>query len=197
MISIKDKTVSELIIKKSKFITILYRVDDIDSIEKYLNQLNKEYNDATHICYAYILDSFKKMSDDGEPSGTAGLPILNVLENKKLDHILCCVIRYFGGIKLGASGLLRAYSNSCTEAINSSSLFLLISGKLCSLSFSYDNTKIINSLLKDAIVVSYDYKDMITCSFKLSLEIFDNISKELRKYGELKELEFCYIEKEL
>ncbi len=196
MISIKDKTINEILIKKSKFITFLYRVDDIDSIQRYLDELNQMYSDATHICYAYILDSFKKMSDDGEPSGTAGMPILNVLENKNLDHILCCVVRYFGGVKLGANGLLRAYSNSCIEAINCSSLVDLTDGKICSLSFSYDNTRIVNLLLKDSFVISKKYDDNVTYVFKISMDNLNKISDDIKNYGVFNEIRFCYIEKE-
>ena len=78
----------------------------------------KEYKDSTHICYAYIINSSEKCSDDGEPNGTAGLPILNILKKNNLTNVLAIVIRYFGGIKLGAGGLLRAYSDAANKAVS-------------------------------------------------------------------------------
>ena len=95
--------------EKSKFIGIICKVYTKDDIEEELNNVKKLYNDATHICYAYILPNSKKYFDDNEPSGTAGMPILNILEKNDLCYTLAIVVRYFGGIKLGSNGLVRAY----------------------------------------------------------------------------------------
>lgn len=195
MLSISDNVVNEIIIKKSRFITFLYRVDDIDSINDYLSYLNKKYSDATHICYAYILDNVKKFNDNGEPGGTAGMPILNVLESKDLNHVLCCVVRYFGGIKLGANGLVRAYSNSCNEAVQCSNIINLSIGKLCSVSFKYDDTKIIDSLLKDSFITDKKYDSVVSYIFKISSDQLLQINSELSKYGEINILGDCFIEK--
>ncbi|MBP3635778.1 MAG: YigZ family protein [Bacilli bacterium] len=112
-----DKNVeNEIIIKKSRFITKLIYIDDVNNVNDIINNLKKEYKKCTHICYAYIIDGKEKAVDDGEPSGTAGRPILNVLQKKKVTNILAVVIRYFGGIKLGAGGLVRSYTNSISEA---------------------------------------------------------------------------------
>lgn len=108
---------NEIIIKKSKFITKLYKIDDVNDIDNIINGLKKEYKKATHICYAYIINGQEKAIDDGEPSGTAGRPILNVLQKRKLNEIMIVVIRYFGGVKLGAGGLVRAYTKSAAEII--------------------------------------------------------------------------------
>ena len=110
MYTIKNDDSYELEIKKSKFISKLYRVNNIEDVNNILSSLRKEYSDATHHCYAYIINNSKKSSDDGEPGGTAGIPILQVLDKNNLNYVLCVVIRYFGGIKLGAGGLVRAYS---------------------------------------------------------------------------------------
>lgn len=195
MLSISDNVVNEIIIKKSRFITFLYRVDDIDSINDYLSDLNKKYSDATHICYAYILDNVKRFNDNGEPGGTAGMPILNVLESKDLNHVLCCVVRYFGGIKLGANGLVRAYSNSCSEAVLCSNIINLSIGKLCSVSFSYDDTKIIDSLLKDSFITDKKYDSVVSYIFKISSDQLLQINSELSKYGKINILGDCFIEK--
>lgn len=196
MLSIKNNIVNEFVIKKSRFITFLFRVDDIDSVNVYLNDLNNKYKDATHICYAYIIDNVKRFSDNGEPGGTAGMPILGVLESKKIDHILCCVVRYFGGIKLGANGLVRAYSSSCSEAISNSSIVSLISGSVCTISFNYDDTKIIDSLLSKALIINRDYNDKVVYTFKIDFDSLSSIKNELLKY-DLNIIDNCYIEKDI
>ncbi len=108
-------------IKKSKFYAYAFSVSCVSDVDIILENLKKEHKKATHICFAYkIVNGVEiiKFNDDGEPSGTAGKPILNVIEKKNLKNILICVVRYFGGIKLGAGGLVRAYSKCA------SSLFL-------------------------------------------------------------------------
>ena len=117
-----DETFEELIvISKSKFITTLTPISSQeDAIEK-LNIIKKKYSDATHNCYAYISSQNaleQKFSDDGEPQGTAGVPILEVLKKRKVYMTLAVVTRYFGGIKLGASGLVGAYSSCVASAID-------------------------------------------------------------------------------
>ena len=195
MLSISDNVVNEISIKKSRFITFLYRVDSITEINDYLSFLNQKYSDATHVCYAYILDNVKRFSDNGEPGGTAGMPILGVLENKNLNHVLCVVVRYFGGIKLGANGLVRAYSSSCSEAIMCSNIVNLSLGKLCIISFCYDNTKVIDNLLKNCFIIDKSYDSLVSYTFKISLDDLDYISDELLKYGNLSVFKDCYINK--
>ena len=109
---------NEIIIKKSRFITKLYYIEDVNNVNDIINELKKEYKKCTHICYSYIIGPNAKAVDDGEPSGTAGKPILNVLQKKDMTNVLCVVIRYFGGIKLGAGPLLRSYSKVANMLIN-------------------------------------------------------------------------------
>lgn len=107
-------------IQKSKFYGYAYHVSDTKSVEEILSQLKTIHKKSTHICYAYkIVSSVEqvKFSDDGEPSGTAGRPILSVVEKKKLTNVLVVVVRYFGGIKLGAGGLVRAYTKCASLAL--------------------------------------------------------------------------------
>lgn len=99
-------------IKKSKFIGLYYHVDSIDEVNGILDDLKKEHKKARHMPYAYKIGTIVRKTDDKEPSNTAGLPIYNIIERKNLDNCLIIVIRYFGGIKLGAGGLLRAYANT-------------------------------------------------------------------------------------
>lgn len=119
MQKLAEKTIYE--IKKSKFWGYAYDVETLTEIEELLNQLKKEHKKATHIVYAYILSSphQEKAVDDGEPSGTAGRPILNVLQKRGLTNKVVFIVRYFGGIKLGAGGLVRAYTRTASEAISS------------------------------------------------------------------------------
>lgn len=102
-------------IKKSKFYSFNYEVDSLDEIKKVLEDLKKEHKKARHIVYAYKIDGLEKKYDDGEPSGTAGLPLYNIINKKNLNHTLIVVVRYFGGIKLGAGGLLRAYNQAGSD----------------------------------------------------------------------------------
>lgn len=190
MLSISSNISNEIVINKSKFITFLFRIDSLNDVNKYIDELNLKYKDSTHICYAYVLDNVKRFSDDGEPGGTAGMPILNVLENRNLNHVLCCVVRYFGGIKLGAGGLVRAYSNSCSEIIDNANIIELLPGKLCSISFNYDDTKSIDRLLNSYEIISKDYSDSVTYLFKADLDFINSLSYDI------KVIEDCYIEKE-
>ena len=107
-------------IKKSKFLGYKYDITSTDEVDKILSALKKDHKKARHIAWAYIIASphLEKCSDDGEPSGTAGRPILNVLQKRGINNCLVAVVRYFGGIKLGASGLVRAYGKSASEALD-------------------------------------------------------------------------------
>ncbi|MDY3947925.1 MAG: YigZ family protein [Bacilli bacterium] len=105
----------EIVVKKSRFIGLLYEVHSIDDVKDILEGLSKEHKKARHMPYAYKVSNTAKKSDDKEPSGTAGSPIYNILERKNMDNCLVVVIRYFGGIKLGAGGLIRAYGTAANE----------------------------------------------------------------------------------
>lgn len=107
----------ELIIKKSKFIAYFYQIDNKEDADKIILNLKEEHKNARHIPYAYLLPNTAKKTDDKEPTGTCGTPLLTLLERNKLNNNLIAVVRYFGGTKLGASNLLRAYLNSANEAI--------------------------------------------------------------------------------
>lgn len=149
---IENNCINELIINKSRFITYLYKVHSKEDINNYLINLKKEYKDATHICYAYILDNNIKFDDDNEPSGTAGLPILEVLKKNNLNHVICIVIRYFGGIKLGSGGLIRAYSNSCSLCLKKTNLILLELKYKIKIILDYNDQKKLSFLNKDNII---------------------------------------------
>ena len=180
MYSIKESLENTVIIKKSKFITKLIKVNTIDEVNKYLEETKKEFKDSTHVCYAYIVNRQEKCVDDGEPSGTAGLPILNILKKNNLTNVLAIVIRYFGGIKLGAGGLVRAYSNSVNDTLKLTDIIELEEGYLVELEFSYDQVKLVDYILNDKNVINKEYKDNIVYSFYLNKEEL-NFIPELEK----------------
>lgn len=107
----------ETVIKKSRFIGLYYEVDDIKEVDEIFANLKSLHKKARHMPYAYKIGPLAKKSDDKEPSGTAGMPIWNVLERNQLENTLIVVVRYFGGTKLGSGPLLRAYSSSANEVI--------------------------------------------------------------------------------
>jgi uncharacterized YigZ family protein len=120
-LSLANNTEHEIIIQKSRFIGITYTLTSEEEIALCIEDAREKYPNASHYCYGAVigLDGLlQRFSDDGEPSGTAGMPILQVLLQRELKNVLVIVVRYFGGIKLGAGGLVRAYSRTTAEAIN-------------------------------------------------------------------------------
>lgn len=119
---------SEKIIEKSKFITFSAHVESEEEAREFLAEIRSKHSLATHVCYAFIADktgNLQRFSDDGEPQGTAGVPILEVLKAKKLFETAVAVVRYFGGVKLGAGGLVRAYSSSAAENLDQADVRVL------------------------------------------------------------------------
>lgn len=117
----------ELVIRHSQFICHLKRVETEEEAQTFIAQVKKEHKKATHNCSAYLIgesDHIQRAHDDGEPSGTAGVPILNVLKKNDLHFIVAVVTRYFGGIKLGAGGLIRAYGSAVSNALNELGLIM-------------------------------------------------------------------------
>lgn len=187
MFSIKNVE-NMIVINKSKFITNLICVDNKEEVLNALSDIKNKYKDATHHCYAYIIDNTKRFSDDNEPNGTAGMPILECLEKNNLNHVLCVVTRYFGGTKLGAGNLLRAYSNSVSIALNKTDKVRLINGYKIKLEFDYNNIRDIEKLIKDYEVIDkiFDktiiYYVLVDENFLNNLNIpYEIMSKELIK----------------
>lgn len=168
MKSINTNIENEIVIERSKFITKLFKIASEEEAKNILTNLNNEYKDSTHICYAYVVGNIKRFNDDGEPGGTAGMPILNVLENNDLNYVLAVVIRYFGGIKLGAGGLVRAYSNSISECLKLVEIKELVDGIKIEITFNYNNVDQINYLLKDVKIINKIFDNNITYEFNIS-----------------------------
>ena len=149
MNTIKENVTFKQEIDKSIFITELIKIKNVSDIKEKINEIKEKYKDATHYCYAYIVDDNKKSSDDGEPGGTAGVPMMEVLLKKELNYILCVVIRYFGGIKLGSGGLVRAYSSSVSNAIQNDNIVSLSDGYRIFFKIDYKDQKQIEYIIKD------------------------------------------------
>lgn len=164
-------------IKNSKFIVKLIKIEN-NAVKKYLDDIKNEYKSATHYCYAYIYDNSYKYSDDKEPSYTAGIQIYNALKYNNLNKILCIIVRYFGGIKLGTSLLSKTYFNCTIETINRSKLIELKTYIYLDLIFSYDNSQKIEKLLESSKIIEKKFAETIKYS----------IAVEYNNYLEIKDI---------
>ena len=171
MLSVKENKYT-CIIKNSKFICLIYPIFSLTEVETYLNQAKIDYPDATHYCYCYILNQERKESDDGEPSGTAGMPMLQVLEKNNLNHVLCIIIRYFGKIKLGANGLIRAYSGCVTNCIKEH-IIELIDAYVITITFPYSILKKIDYILKNSKIILKEFHDMVIYQAIIPIDLYD------------------------
>lgn len=189
MRTIKNNVSNEIIIKNSRFICLFMKINSTD-ISDILDKIKEEYPKATHYCYAYVYNDIQRFSDDGEPGGTAGMPMLNVLLKEELSNVLCVVIRYFGGIKLGAGGLVRAYTKSVTECLKVTDLMELEEGYKLRLKFNYNDEKQIKYLLKDSNILNEKYDLDVEYTVLVNNNVFDT----LKNYN-YEILEKTYIEK--
>lgn len=135
---IEGKT-AEVTEKKSRFVANIFHVENVTEADEKIKQINKKYYDAKHNCYAYIVDGIEKCGDDGEPSKTAGAPMLDILKKNQFTNVLVIVTRYFGGILLGTGGLVRAYSEATKRAIENSDVVEIVSGERYIIEVTYEN----------------------------------------------------------
>jgi len=161
---------AEKTIKKSRFIACADKVADRDATKSFLQSIQTEFPDARHYCWAYRLGAPKSAtavaaSDDGEPSGTAGKPILNVLSHKEIGDVMVIVVRYFGGVKLGASGLIRAYAGSAQAVIEKLPLQVQIDYETLRLDISFDQEQFLRHWLRNqgGLIVSLWYLETVQC----------------------------------
>ena len=176
MYSIKNNNKYEETIKYSKFISLIYRVYTKEEVKEYLNKTKESYPSATHYCYGYVIDNDIKSSDDNEPSKTAGIPILNQIINNKLNYTLIIVVRYFGGVKLGVGPLTRAYAKVAREVITPNDIITLTKGYDINITFTYNDIKNIDYLLKDSYIINKTFKDKITYNVIVSKDILDKLN---------------------
>ena len=156
-LTVAKKSVTEKTIEKSRFITTIAPARSVEEARELIEKISKENSFATHNCYAYIIedaDGVKmKFGDDGEPQGTAGLPMLDALKQNELKNVLAVVTRYFGGIKLGAGGLVRAYSSSVSEGIKNSEIVRATPCDVMSFEIDYDFYNTVTRIVSECSAV--------------------------------------------
>jgi len=165
---LNEKIETAVVINKSTFITYLFPLSNKEEIKVLLDQLKTIHPKANHYCYGWLLNDnrLQKYSDDGEPAKTAGYPIIDVLIKNNMDDILAVVVRYFGGIKLGAGGLTRAYRSCVAEALNNAKLVEKIEVPIYQIAVDYSLGKVLESYLKShCVVVEVAYKEKVEFSF--------------------------------
>ena len=158
--TILNNVSSEIVEKKSKFICNVYHIESVEEAENNLADVRKKFHDARHNCFAYRIaeGDISKSSDDGEPSGTAGVPMLNILTGRNLSNILVVVTRYFGGILLGTGGLVRAYSLATTEALDNAELIEEEIGLRASFNVDYKDLDEVKYHMKNREILISDLK---------------------------------------
>lgn len=177
MFSIKDNDKFEMVIKNSKFISLIFRVYSKNDVNNILNSVKDEYQGATHYCYGYVIDSDIRANDDNEPSGTAGYPILNQITSNNLNYTLIVVVRYFGGIKLGAGPLTRAYAKVARNVINSNNIVMLEKGYDISINFNYNDIKDIDYILGNCKIINKFFDNDITYNVYVNNDTLNKLSK--------------------
>ena len=172
-------------IKGSRFIGRLYGIKDRDEAESDLEKIRKMFHDATHNCFAYTAglgeNVYTRSSDDGEPSGTAGRPMLSVLEGSGLSNVLLVVTRYYGGTNLGPGGLIKAYTEAAKEVIEAAEKVTVEIRENVKFSYNYDQTSMVMNLLSkyEGEIISESYTDRPEAVVSINRGFTDNFIKEI------------------
>lgn len=184
--SIQKAIIDEIDIKKSRFITYLIPIRTEDEFNQELAAIRKEHYKATHHCQAFILNddsSIQRMNDDGEPSGTAGVPMLEVLKRNQLTYIMAVTVRYFGGVKLGAGGLIRAYSSAVSEALQKAQLITNSTQMLVQIQLEYNQVDPFNYYLSQTDIpitlIDTQYTDKVTYDLALYVNDTEKVHQQL------------------
>ena len=204
-ITILKNETTEIVEKKSKFISYTYYVENEEEIAEKIKELKKKYYDARHVCFAWRIvkdgQILERANDDGEPSGTAGAPILNILKKNNLCNILLVVIRYFGGILLGTGGLVRAYSEATQKVIEKSSIISKVRGIEIIIRIDYSDLEIFKYYCKNNNINITDLQYLDDVIVKIEMEksrkakMLENIDTKTLKIKEYKVVEEKYINK--
>ena len=170
--------------KKSRFIANIYHIEDEDMAVKIIEQLRKKYWDARHNCYAYVLggkSEIQRFSDDGEPSGTAGKPILEVITGNECGNCLCVVTRYFGGVLLGTGGLIRAYQAAAKEGIKNSDVAQVCDGITAVITTDYNAYGKLQYICNDnnVDIIDTDFGANVTIKLAAEMSVCDTFEKKL------------------
>lgn len=181
--TVEKEGVDEFVEKKSRFIGHVKPVKTQQEATEFINSLKSKYWDATHNVYAYVLreNNICRSSDDGEPSGTAGVPVLDVLLKEQLVDVCVVVTRYFGGTLLGAGGLVRAYSHGSKIAVESGGIITMTPCKIMTVSVNYSFYDRMNNLLADsgANVIESDFSDVVNIKFSIKADNKDVLADKL------------------
>lgn len=177
---------TEIVIKKSRFLSFIKRTESEDEAKAFIADIKKQHKAATHNCSAYIIGKsalIQKADDDGEPQGTAGVPILEVLKKEELYNVAVVVTRYFGGIKLGAGGLIRAYSQGASSAVQDAGKAVEVPVVPLSVTLDYTFTSKFEHFLgtTDAAIVSQNYTDKVSYIIHVKEKGVDDIVNTLRE----------------
>ena len=191
LFSIKNNNKYEEVIKYSKFISLLIKVTSTDEVNYHLDKIKKDYPGANHYCYGYVIDNIYKASDDGEPSKTAGAPILNQITSNELNYTLIVVVRYFGGVKLGAGLLTRTYAKMARDVIDKNNITELVKGYDIDIIFNYNDVKDVDYILSKSNIIKKVFEDKIIYNVRINEDILNKLSNFDVKIN--KEI---YIEKE-
>ncbi len=182
--TIKEDTSAEIVEKKSRFIANVFYIENVEEAEEKIKEIKKKYFDARHNCFAYRIATESKIverfSDDGEPSGTAGAPMLTVLAGNNLANILVVVTRYFGGTLLGTGGLIRAYTLSVKSALEKTNFEEKVKGLKVELQISYQDFEKFKyyCTVKNIKICKIEYFEYIKTKIELTKEMFCQIQKE-------------------
>ena len=179
MFTINNMYEYTLEVNKSKFIGIIFKINSTDDFNEILDSIKIKYPKATHYTYAYRLIDYYKMSDDNEPSSTAGAPIFNVIESNNLYNTGIVVVRYFGGIKLGAGGLVRAYSKTASNLVYEDRLKRLVEAVEVKITFNYDQSKVIDNILNNCNyqIINKEYLEDIIYHIIISKDDLDKLNQ--------------------
>ncbi len=187
MKTIKESIKSEIVEKKSKFIANIYFAQTMEEAENIIKETKKKYYDARHNCSSYrVLEKgniIEKYSDDGEPAGTAGAPMLNILQKKDLVNVVVIVTRYFGGILLGTGGLVRAYSEVTQKAIEEANLIDITMGKEYEVKVDYSNLEKLKYYAKtnNISITKIEYLNEIICSLQIQNEDIEKFLRDVEQ----------------
>ena len=199
MKTIKQTYINELNIKKSEFICRLIPSTNEKQAKEIIKQISEEFKDATHNCTAYIVEDGEGYDDNGEPSGTAGRPMLNILKKNNLQNITAIVTRYFGGIKLGAGGLVRAYSKSVQNTLETAEIVEMEKYQTVQLIFSYTIIKNVDNEIRNhnLRIIKKEYvEDVKYIIALLDVKLLESIKSKLQNQIQIINLGEKFLEKQ-
>jgi uncharacterized YigZ family protein len=184
--TINEVITAELIIKKSRFISILMPVTQLQDVENALYDAKQKYPKANHYCFAYIIrqedgSALERCSDDGEPSGTAGWPLLNVLKKRELENIMAIVVRYFGGTLLGTGGLVKAYTQAVQSALDETTTINMEYSQNLMVRFNYSHFGSFSNLFCNIMnqVTDIQYSDVVSLKIWIAVDKLDDFIKKV------------------